>query len=70
MVDSTLCDGIPPAAIIQDMLDKTATDRAVHAAMVARFDKQLVAFADELAKRTPGGSTTPTACWPCCATVW
>ena len=53
VIDETLCKDVPPSEVVGQMLSKTETDRAVHAMMLARFERHLDDFAQSLARQDP-----------------
>jgi hypothetical protein len=48
-VDEGACEGIAPAELISRMLDKTATDRAVHRAALQRLDGDILRLSHSFA---------------------
>ena len=57
IVDETMCEKTTPEAILALMLDKTATDRAIHEEAVRRLDAALAALAER-------ARTTSVYTWP------
>ena len=65
VVSDALCDGVTPEQMIDQMLERTSTDRAMHREAVRRFDHDLDKLAQKARTRpiyretSPGGGLAP-----------